>query len=54
MLGTNLSSRYASLYKAITNDGRELCFSACNDEQAKALASCYFFSFPIVSVCRAS
>jgi hypothetical protein len=48
------TSRLATLYKAITSSGKELCFSACNDEQAKALASSYFPSLSIASVRRAS
>lgn len=49
-----MMAKLAKLYKAITSSGKELCFSACNDEQAKALASSYFPSFSIVSVRRAS
>ena len=54
MTGIILSNRQARLYKATTVAGEELCFSACNDNQAKALASSYFPTFLIASVHRAS
>lgn len=44
-------SRLAALYKAKCKDGSEFFFSACNDEQAWALAE-YHSPSPVVALFR--